>query len=388
MCWDIINRCSFFSEIQCFIDNNEKKQEIPFYGYCVVPYNQTNQFEYDYIVIMNSYEKEIRKQIINNSGSDEKVLSRNDYFRLFIETGYWNNTSVLFLGDKMQYDLVKHQAQNTFLEINYLKDIDDIEKYGFDVIFICPPRLLSQEATESYECSIKERIYSAVHISREAVFGVGDWINYFVCDRRIKGGDINNGNTFLVIGALDPILGLGNILESVLGSITYAKEHDMIPVVDMQNSENQYLQEELLGKHNAWEDFFEPVSEYRLQDVYQSQNIVLTGIVGHLECNMNYKDIALNTYVKNYIDSVYVSLFPKTSKVLGVIYRGTDYNMAFGHTLPMAINAYIKYIEGYLEKIGYEYIFLATEVEEATVEFKNYFAEKVFFTNQKKIFKA
>lgn len=205
---------------------------------------------------MNSYEKEIRKQIINNSGSDEKVLSRNDYFRLFIETGYWNNTSVLFLGDKMQYDLVKHQAQNTFLEINYLKDIDDIEKYGFDVIFICPPRLLSQEATESYECSIKERIYSAVHISREAVFGVGDWINYFVCDRRIKGGDINNGNTFLVIGALDPILGLGNILESVLGSITYAKEHDMIPVVDMQNSENQYLQEELLGKHNAWEDFF------------------------------------------------------------------------------------------------------------------------------------
>lgn len=52
--------------------------------------------------------------------------------------------------------------------------------------------------------------------------------------------------------------------------------------------------------------FFEPVSEYRLQDVYQSQNIVLTGIVGHLECNMNYKDIALNTYVKKIILIVYM----------------------------------------------------------------------------------
>ncbi|MFV0238796.1 MAG: hypothetical protein ACK5H4_01980 [Lacrimispora sphenoides] len=374
----------YFSEIQGFIDNDKKKQRAPFYGYRVIPYNQSIQYEYDYIVIMNSHEKKIRKQILKDTGSDEKVLSLNEFFGLFIKTGYWNNTRVLFLGDRMQYDLVKYQARYTFLEINYSEDIDDIEEYRFDVVFICSPRLLSKEAIENYESSIRERIYSAVHIKREAVFGVGEWKNYFICDRKIKGGDINSDNTFLIIGALDPILGLGNIVESVLGSITYAKNHGMIPVVDMQNTENQYLEEELLGKHNAWEDFFEPVSEYRLEDVYHSKNIVLTGIVGHIECDMNYKDIALNAYVKNYIDNVYVSLFPKTGKVLGVIYRGTDYNMAFGHTSPMAIDAYIKYIEDYLEKIGYEYIFLATEVEEATVEFKNYFAEKVFFTNQKR----
>ncbi|SET95007.1 hypothetical protein SAMN05443270_2228 [Lacrimispora sphenoides] len=374
----------YFSEIQCFIDNDEKKQESSFYGYRVISYNQSIQYEYDYIVIMNSYEKEIRQQILKNTGSDEKVLSHNDYFRLFIETGYWNNTRVLFMGDRMNYDLVKYRALHTFLEINYSEDIDGIEKYNFDVIFICPPRLLSKEATESYERSIRKKIYYAAHIRREAVFGVEEWMNYFLCDRRIKGENINSDSAFLIIGALDPTLGFGNIIKIVLSSITYAKKHDMIPVVDMQNTESQYLKEELLGKHNAWEDFFESVSEYKLEDAYCSKNIILTGIYGHMECDMNYKDIALKAHVKNHIDNIYTSLFPKSSKVLGVIYRGTDYNVAAGHTLPMAIDAYIKYIERYLKKIGYEYIFLATEVEEAAVEFKNYFADKVFFTNQKR----
>lgn len=373
-----------YSKIQCFVDNDEKKQEVPFYGYPVISYNQSIQYDYDYIVIMNTYEKEIREQILRNTGSDEKVLSISEYFRLFIETGYWNNMRVLFLGDKMQYDLVKYQARHTFLETNYLEDVDGIETYRFDVVFICPPRLLSQEATKEYECSIRERLFSAVHVKPEAVFGVSGWSNYFICDRNIHGGDINSDSTFLIIGALDPILGLGNIIESVLGSITYAKKHGMIPIVDMQNTENQYLQKGLLGKHNSWEDFFEPVSAYKLEEVYRSKNIILTGIVGHIECSMNYKDISLNSHVKTYIDKVYLDLFPGSGKVLGVVYRGTDYNVAFGHTLPMAINDYIKYIEEYLKKIGYEYIFLATEVEEATVEFKNYFAEKVFFTDQKR----
>lgn len=373
-----------FLKIQCFIDNDKKKQETLFFEYPVVPYNQKIPYEYDYIVIMNSYEKEIRKQLSENIGSDENILSTSELFGLFIETGYWNSTRVLFLGDKMYYDLVKYQVQHTFLESSYSDNVDSVKKDNFDIIFICPPRLLSEEATEEYECNIKERIYSTGHVNSEVVFGVKEWSNYFLCDRSIHGGDINGDNTFLIIGALDPILGLGNIIESVLGSITYAKKHGMIPVVDMQNTKNQYLKDELLGKHNAWEDFFEPVSGYKLDDVYRSKNIVLTGIVGHIECNMNYKDISLNKRVKSYIDLEYMNLFPQSEKVLGVVYRGTDYNVAFGHTLPMTINDYIKYVDSYLIKIGYEYIFLATEVEEATVEFKNYFAEKVFFTSQKR----
>ena len=85
--------------------------------------------------------------------------------------------------------------------------------------------------------------------------------------------------------------GWGNILVRVWGGLAYAYNHQMIPVIDMKNLKNQYLPESLLGRHNVREDFFEPLNEYSLDEVYDSQYVILSGIDTHIEGPMEIKDI-------------------------------------------------------------------------------------------------
>ena len=46
-----------YVEIMAFIDNDEAKQKKRFYGYNVISYEKVDDYEFDYIVIMNTYTK-------------------------------------------------------------------------------------------------------------------------------------------------------------------------------------------------------------------------------------------------------------------------------------------------------------------------------------------
>lgn len=373
-----------YVEIVAFIDNDEKKLENKFYGYDVIPYKKVNNYDYDYIVIMNTYAKDIWKQIGKEIENDEIVISRDQFFELFINTGYWSDKCVLFYGDTMRFELIEYRAQFTFKSIQYIKTGELSGMTGFDAVFLCPPRLIDQYETSVYEEKLRTEIYAKMDIEDEKILGIQEWRYYLQCDRKIKGGLQNKDKSFFIIGASDPMQGWGNILMRVLGGITYARNHHMIPIVDLQNIKNQYLPEDLLGVHNAWEDFFEQVCEFGISEVYNSQNIVLSGINTHIDCLMRTEDIVYRQEVIQQLNQIYKRLFPIKEKVLGVVYRGTDYNVVYSHTTPWKLDDYIAYIKNIMKELKYNYVFCATEVEEAIIAFKKEFGNRVFWVDQQR----
>ena len=78
------------------------------------------------------------------------------------------------------------------------------------------------------------------------------------------------------------------LLFYVIQQIGYAEKNNYIPVVDFKNYKTQYN----IADENAWECFFEQISNYSLDEVYQSKNVVLSGI------NAIY-DIIFNIFIIN-----------------------------------------------------------------------------------------
>lgn len=378
------NRMKNQIQIVAFIDNDAKKQKRKFYGYSVIPYEEIDKYDFDNIIIMNKFTKEIYKQMGKEVENDKIVISLAQFFELFVDSEYWKNKRILFYGNYMNYDLVEYRARFTFEKIGYLGDNQTIIMDDFDLIFLCSPRLLSPQEREVYEKNLRRQIHCELNIEDEKILEFDEWRLYLECDRKIKGGNRNKDKKFFIIAPSDPMQGWGNILVRVWGGLAYAYNHQMIPVIDMKNLKNQYLPESLLGRHNVWEDFFEPLNEYSLDEVYDSQYVILSGIDTHIEGPMEIKDIVYKPNIACQLKQEYDKLFPINSKVLGVVYRGTDYNRAYGHTASGDLGEYIEYVKAYIARIGYNYIFLATEVEEATIKFKKEFGNQVFWVEQKR----
>lgn len=376
-------RMSDYVNIVAFIDNDIEKQGTIFYGYPVISYEDIDNYNYDYIVIMNNYVKEIYEQIGKEVENDEIVISLDQLFELYMEKNYWKDKRILFYGEYMNYELAEYRAKYAFNRIQYCKNDTVFSVEDFDFVFLCPPRLMSPYETVSYEEKLRANLKDA-NVSDEKILSYDEWRHYLHCDQKIQGGKKNGNKKFLIIASSDPMQGWGNILLRVWGGIAYAYSHDMIPVIDMKNLKNQYLPEKLLGKHNAWDDFFEPVSEYDLEEAYESENVILSGIDTHIYGRMRADCTVYKKNISNQINETYKTLFPRNGKILGVVYRGTDYNRAYRHKASGDLDKFIIYIRKYISRIKYDYIFLATEVEEATGRFKEEFGDKVFWVEQER----
>ena len=70
-------------------------------------------------------------------------------------------------------------------------------------------------------------------------------------------GNENKDLTFYVIRRRDVYCGLFSLYITTLARIDEAVKAGYIPIVDMQNSFNLYLEKEKIGKEDAWEYFFE-----------------------------------------------------------------------------------------------------------------------------------
>lgn len=378
------NRMRSCVQLAAFIDNTVGKQNRKFYGYPIISYEKVDRYDFDYIVIMNTFTREIYKQIGKEVENDKEVITLAQFFELFVDGEYWKNKRILFYGDRMNYDLAEYRSQFTFKSFIFLEGNKYITIEDFDFVFLCPPRLLNPQRKKEYEENLRKQICCRFNIENEKILEFDEWRYYFECDRRIEGGYKNQDKKFFIIASSDPMQGWGNILLRVWGGIAYAYNHQMIPVVDMKNLKNQYLPEELLGKHNAWEDFFEPLNEYDLDEIYDSQYVVLSGIDTHIDGAMETKSTVYRSNIICQIEHAYSVLFPNDGKILGVVYRGTDYNRAYGHTASGELEEYIEYVKNYMTQIEYKYIFLATEVDEATTKFKERFGNQVFWVEQKR----
>lgn len=371
-----------YVRIIAFIDNDMAKQNTLFFGYHVIPYEQIDQYVFDYIVIINTFANEIYKQIGDEFEKAKRVISLSRLIELFVSSDYLKNKKILFYGNRMNYELVEYRARFTFGGVEYLESSHLVPIENIDFVFLCPPRLISPQESACCERELRKDVHNTLSICDEKILKFDDWFPFLEGDRKIVGGNKNKGKKFFVIASSDPLQGWGNILVRIWGGIAYAHSRHMIPVVDMKNLKNQYLPEKLIGKHNAWEDFFEPINEYELEDVYDSCYVVLGGIDMHINGAMELESTIYRQNVGSVITRAYRSLFPHVGKILGVIYRGTDYNSAYGHVPSGDLDEYIYYVKQYLYEIQYNYIFLATEVEEATQKFEEVFGKNVFWVEQ------
>ena len=227
------------------------------------------------------------------------------------------------------------------------------------------------------------------------------YVRYKWRERKASFGDENPDKVFYVIRRAPSKVGLFSYVTVVMGQIKYAVDHGYIPIVDMQNSENTYLESGELGKVNAWEYFFEQPCGYTLKDILNSKHIILsTGLLPEeypemqmIQSRENYD--MWRGYSKQYlkmipeavskIDKKYRQMFEE-NKTLGVLCRGTDYTnkRPAQHPIQPAVEDIIQKSEEMLQDHGCQYVFLATEDEDIYQEFYRAFGDKLRVSDAKR----
>ena len=228
-------------------------------------------------------------------------------------------------------------------------------------------------------------------------------------EKRISFGSLNPDKTFYVIRSIDDknrfyIGPINNLLANyfyVLSHLLYAQKNGWIPVVDMINYPvYNSLPYPVNGTMNAWEYFWHQPSQFALDEVYQSKNVILSKQNWFSEYDMGYdakkyKDteivktlhklsetVPLNLNIKAHIDEKRKEIFENKKDILGVAFRFGGHSKkhfakATGHPVQPDIEVMVKLSRIYLNKWNMKYIFLTSDTEEAVQVFKKIFKDKL-----------
>lgn len=204
-----------------------------------------------------------------------------------------------------------------------------------------------------------------------------------------------------------PGLGLFAYYITMLAWIDYALRNDMIPVIDMQNYENQYHEAGQVGKVNTWELFFEQpcgisveealssgkaryvwsdIPEYHPNDsldfLYNKEMVAYYHTVAQ-------KYIRYQSDVWEYLQQQKEELFGGMERrnIMGILARGTDYTGRKPYYNPIQpdISEMIPIIDTYLEQYLCNKIFVATEDAELLDKLNQRYGTQLLYTNQKRV---
>jgi len=199
-------------------------------------------------------------------------------------------------------------------------------------------------------------------------------------------GILNPDVTFYVIRMRPPAWGFFAGVTSVLQGIMYAEEHKLIPVVDMENYWVAELSstKKINGTYNAWCYFFEQISDFSLEEVYKSKNVILSEgsrILGnnhwftdrkllylreinHLKTisEIINKHIKLNKITLDNFNKIRDELNWIPSQTLGVFIRGTAYRTNSGvNDMPPALESIIANVKNTLSEKNLNNLYISTE---------------------------
>lgn len=199
-------------------------------------------------------------------------------------------------------------------------------------------------------------------------------------------------------------VGLFSYVQTTLGQIVYALKNNMIPIVDMKNFPNAYLEDSEVGVKNAWELFFRQICDKNIDDVYQNEKYILSDdsnidlrntpcLNGYYQkraywfwSEMYRQYVRLSETASDYCEEEYrVILAGKEEKTLGVIVRGTDYKYAKGHAMQPPLDEILNKVRRLLKKKKYQYIYLATDEKRTEEIFNATFPGKIL-TNRRTYF--
>ena len=212
----------------------------------------------------------------------------------------------------------------------------------------------------------------------------------------IKRGDPSKP-TYYIIRRSAKLNGLFELYKMAAGHIRYALPKGWLPVVDMQNYLNPYLEPEKLGKENSWEYYFEQPLRIGVEQAYDGENVVLgmgASPIQHPGISMAFNENKDNILTKwrmlvelgllkvkpalmEEISAVRQKLFSPNDRVLGVLMRGTDYiaNRPQGHAIPPPVEFAASIVVEKLREWQCNKIFLATEDKNILQIFKQVFRD-------------
>lgn len=197
-------------------------------------------------------------------------------------------------------------------------------------------------------------------------------------ERKASYGSENPDKVFYVIRRAGSKVGLFSLVMTTLGYIKYALDQEYIPVVDMCNDDNTYMQEDRKG--NVWEYYFEQPCGYTLDDIRNSKHIIIgngliNGSVPFPQEEIAYDEASLaewKTIADKYLivkdeilqeaGALKEKLFGK-ERFLGVLLRGTDYvnSRPKDHPVQPTVEQAEEQIDRLLGEYDLQKIYLATE---------------------------
>lgn len=221
-------------------------------------------------------------------------------------------------------------------------------------------------------------------------------------EHRVSLGNQNEDLNFFIIRRREPYIGLFSFYITSVFQVNKALEMGYIPIIDLQNNENIYLNQNQIGRVNAWEYYFKQPCGYNLNDIKHSKNIILGS--GYVKEMFHYNDInylldkngeirkwkeiarkyfCLSEAATHKIECIYNSFLGE--RVLGVLCRGTDYTSSqpSGHHRQPSLDELFIKVDEVIIVHQCTKIFLGTEDILIYKKFKEKYGEKVY-TNRKK----
>lgn len=161
---------------------------------------------------------------------------------------------------------------------------------------------------------------------------------------RIMPDDSKSKEVSYIIHRESAAVGLFSYVITFMGKVREGIENGWIPVIDLQNHANPYLEEDLLGKVNAWEYYFEQPCRVTVDEVKQRGNYILAEEVWNAPSpydgmafledrygektywrRFTHQYIRMQKEVRDHVEQEYAKLIQPEDRVLGVLCRGTDY---------------------------------------------------------------
>ena len=208
---------------------------------------------------------------------------------------------------------------------------------------------------------------------------------------------------YYIIRRAEAKAGLFSIVNTTLGHIVYAVNKGYIPVVDMKNYPNPYIDKNELGFVNAWDRLFEQPCGKSLEQAYDGKFVIISdgapilprpddGMMffdnynGELDYwrEQAHKYIKIRKEIKEDIEKEYSELVRENDRVLGVLVRGTDYTdlKPYQHPVqPQPTNVIEKCYE-MIKEYNCNKVFVATEDEEINKLFMDAFGT-MYITNKR-----
>ena len=214
-------------------------------------------------------------------------------------------------------------------------------------------------------------------------------------------GDKNKDELIYLIYPENFALGFFALFTVVLDGLYFADRFHMKPVVEYSDECLYYEGHAINGGENAFEYYFEPVSDISVKDARRSRQVAMyrqchRNVDGEITVLGNYlenggrmmeymqdradiynKYIRLKPEVREYIDSNLDDILGD-KKCIGVHVRGTDFNNEYrDHAKVVTLGQYMKAVADAVKEHGFERIFLAMD-EQATVDrFRSRFGDMV-----------